>query len=82
MRAFLLSEGLATEADFEAILADVDREILEATDAALAAPKPSVDTADWYVFSPDVDPASSAFETPEQPSGKPDYPWARRVAEE
>jgi 2-oxoisovalerate dehydrogenase E1 component len=72
MRAFLLSEGLATDVDFEAMLADVDREILAATDAALAAPKPPVETAGWYVFSPDVDPTSSAFETPEQPTGKPD----------
>jgi 2-oxoisovalerate dehydrogenase E1 component len=72
MRAFLAGEGLATDADFEAIAADVDREVLEATDAALVAPKPPAETADWYVFSPDVDPTSAAFETPEQPSGKPD----------
>ena len=39
------AEGLATDADLEAILADVDREILEATDTALAAPKPAVETA-------------------------------------
>ena len=45
---------------------------LAATDAALAAPKPAAETAGWYVFSPDVDPTSAAFETPEQPDGKPD----------
>ena len=32
MRQFLLSEGLATEADLQAIAADVDREIAEATE--------------------------------------------------
>ena len=39
---------------------------------ALAAPKPATETADWYVFSPDVDPTSSAFDTTAQTEGKPD----------
>jgi 2-oxoisovalerate dehydrogenase E1 component len=72
MRAFLLDEGLATQADIDAIAADVDREIGDATSAALAAPKPPVETADWYVFSPDVDPTSSDFETPAETAGKAD----------
>lgn len=72
MRAFLIDNGIATDADIEAVGADVDREVLEATDAALAAPKAPPETADWYVYSPDVDPTSSAFETPEEPTGKPD----------
>lgn len=72
MRQFLIGEGLATEADLEAIAADVDREVAAATEAALAAPKPAPETADWYVFSPDVDPTSSAFETTADTEGKPD----------
>jgi 2-oxoisovalerate dehydrogenase E1 component len=72
MRAFLTAEGLATEADLEAIAADVDRKIAEATEQALAAPKPPRETAGWYVYSPDVDPTSSAFDTPADPHGKPD----------
>ncbi len=32
MRTFLIDEGLATQADIDAIAADVDREIAEATD--------------------------------------------------
>ncbi len=72
MKQFLLGEGLLTDADLEAIGADVDREIAEATTAALAAPKPGVETADWYVFSPDVDPTSAAFDTVPQTEGKPD----------
>ncbi len=72
MRAFLEAERLVTRADLDAVAADVDRHILEATDTALAAPKPPVETAGWYVYSPDVDPTSSAFETPEEPVGKPD----------
>jgi 2-oxoisovalerate dehydrogenase E1 component len=72
MRAFLLAEDIAGDADLEAVAADVDREVLAATDAALAAAKPPVETADWYVYSHDVDPTSAAFDTPEQPTGKPD----------
>ncbi len=72
MKQFLLAEGLITEGELEAMAVDVDREVQAATDAALAAPKPSVETADWYVFSPDVDPTSAAFETTASADGKPD----------
>jgi 2-oxoisovalerate dehydrogenase E1 component len=72
MRQFLIAEGLATEADLQAIAADVDREIAESTSAALAAPKPSPETADWYVFSPDVDPTAAAFEAEPRSEGKAD----------
>jgi len=72
MRAFLVAENLATDSDLDDVAKSVDREIAEATDAALKAPKPSIDTADSFVFSPDVDPTSSQFETPAQADGKPD----------
>jgi len=72
MRAFLLAEKLATESDLDDIATSVDREIAEATDAALKAPKPSVDSADSFVFSPDVDPTSAQFATEAQAEGKPD----------
>ena len=72
MRAFLLNEKIATEADIDAIAASVDQEIAESTDKALKAPKPSVDTADAFVFSPTVDPTSAAFETAAQNEGKAD----------
>jgi 2-oxoisovalerate dehydrogenase E1 component len=72
MRAFLLHEQLATEADLEGILQSVDREIAEATELALKAPRPSVDSAASFVFSPTVDPTSSQFLTTALPEGKPD----------
>ena len=50
----------------------MEREINEAALEALQAPQPARDTAARWVYSPDVDPTSSAFETPEQPEGKPD----------
>ena len=72
MRAFLLSEKIATEADLDAVLASVDREIAESTEIALKAPKPTADTAASFVFSPTVDPTSTNFLTSAQPEGKPD----------
>lgn len=72
MRRFLLGEGVITEAELDAMAVDVDREIAAAADAALAAPKPSIETADWYVYSHDVDPTSAAFDTPAESDGKPD----------
>jgi len=50
----------------------VDREINEAADTAVKAEKPARETAGLWVYSPDVDPTSSAFETAIAPEGKPD----------
>jgi len=70
--AFLRAEGLATDDDLAEIAVDVDREINQAADAAVSAPRPTKDTAGLWVYSPDVDPTSPAFETPPRPEGKPD----------
>ncbi len=72
MQHFLKSEGLATEAELAAILKDVELEVNEAADTALAAPKPDPATAMDFVFSPDVDPTSPDFDTEPRPEGKPD----------
>ncbi len=68
----LKSEGLATDADLEEIARDVSREVSEAADAAIKAPKPGKETAGLWVYSPDVDPSTSAFDTEPQVEGKPD----------
>jgi 2-oxoisovalerate dehydrogenase E1 component len=72
MTAFLTSEGLASESDLEAIVKEVEREISDATDRAIQSEKPAADTATLYVYSPDVDPTSEAFDTPAAPEGKPE----------
>lgn len=68
----LLSNRLATEKELAAIAAAIDRELDEAAHEALRAEKPSPDTAELWLYSPDVDPTSSAFDTPARPEGKPD----------
>jgi 2-oxoisovalerate dehydrogenase E1 component len=72
MAAFLTSEGLASDRDLEAIVKDVEREVNEAADRAIRSEKPDPETATLYVYSPDVDPTSDAFNTPAAPEGKPD----------
>jgi 2-oxoisovalerate dehydrogenase E1 component len=69
MRHLLKSEGLATDEELAELAASLDREVNAAAEQALAAPKPDPETASWYVFSPDVDPASAAFATEPQSSG-------------
>ena len=69
---FLQSNGLAGTGELAAILEDVEREIGEAVTEALRAPKPDRETAALWVYSPDVDPTSSTFDTETKPEGKPD----------
>jgi 2-oxoisovalerate dehydrogenase E1 component len=69
---FLRANGLASAADLAALNAEIDRELDAAAQAALKAPKPAKETAADFVYSPDVDPTSAAFETPAAPEGAPD----------
>jgi 2-oxoisovalerate dehydrogenase E1 component len=61
---FLLNEGILEQAELERLHEDVDREVNEAADRALAAPIPEVESITDFVYSPDVDPTSDAFSTP------------------
>ena len=72
MRQFLLSEELVTEEELTEILAGVEREVKVAAEEALRAPHPEPDTAALYVFSPEIDPASSRFSSEPQTQGKGD----------
>jgi len=68
----LKENGFATDEELAAITADVEREVADAALKALAAPKPDKASAGLWVYSPDVDPTSAAFETPAHPEGKPE----------
>jgi 2-oxoisovalerate dehydrogenase E1 component len=72
MATFLVAEGLATESDLEAIVKEVEGEVNAAADAAVKAEKPAPDTATLYVYSPDIDPSSDAFNVAPALEGKPD----------
>ena len=70
--AYLKAHGLVTDGDVAAMAADVDREVNEAALKALAAKRPAKSTVEQWLYSPDVDPTSAAFDTPARPEGKPD----------
>jgi 2-oxoisovalerate dehydrogenase E1 component len=63
MARFLLAEGILSEASLEELKRDVDREVTDAADRALAAELPAPDSAYEFVYSPDVDPTSAEFAT-------------------
>src|SRR3954467_1970406 len=69
---FLGGGRLASEAELHQIVRDVEAEVNAATDQAIASEKPSRETAQRFVYSPDIDPSSSAFASEAALSGKPD----------
>ena len=66
---FLIREGILDQKGIEALESQVDHEIRQATDEALAAEPPSIDSIRVNVYSPDVDPTSAAFEAEPQLHG-------------
>jgi 2-oxoisovalerate dehydrogenase E1 component len=72
LASLLKSRGLTTDAELADIAKDVDREVNEAAEAAVKSEKPAKNTAALWVYSPEVDPTSSDFETPIEAEGKPD----------
>jgi 2-oxoisovalerate dehydrogenase E1 component len=67
---FLLREGILDEKGINELEKKVDEELQVAVDLALAALPPAPETVLQYVYSPDLDPASAAFDT--QPVVGPD----------
>ncbi len=63
----LIADGVATEAEIEAIKRQVEEEIAVAAEMALASPQPKPESALLYVYSPDVDPTSEQFDTEDDP---------------
>ena len=63
--ALLIDEGVIDQDGLQKIKDEIDREVNEAADKALASPQPSKETATDYVYSPDVDPTSKEFDTEE-----------------
>jgi 2-oxoisovalerate dehydrogenase E1 component len=64
---YLLDQGIATQAELDLVVRQVEEEVQVATDSALASPQPATDTVYRYVYSPDVDPTSERFDTEDDP---------------
>ena len=62
---FLMTEAIASSEDLEALRKEVDAEINQAADEAIATPQPAPESALRNVYSPDVDPTSAEFDTEE-----------------
>src|SRR5438045_1249872 len=61
--ALLVQESVASQDDLQSLKDEVDREINEAADAALASLQPAPETATDFIYSPTIDPTSKEFDT-------------------
>jgi 2-oxoisovalerate dehydrogenase E1 component len=60
---FLVRDGILDEKGIDELEKDVNQEIQEASDRAITAALPVPDSYKQFVYSPDLDPASAAFQT-------------------
>src|SRR6185503_17134616 len=63
MQMFLIREGILDEKAINKLEKEVDQQIQEAADQALAAAPPDPESVMKYIYSPDLDPSSTAFDT-------------------
>jgi 2-oxoisovalerate dehydrogenase E1 component len=68
---WLLAEGILDQAALDELKQQVDREVQEASDAAMQAPPPPTGSALKFLYSDRVDPTSSEFETQPHLEGHP-----------
>jgi 2-oxoisovalerate dehydrogenase E1 component len=61
--ALLVEEGFVTQEELQKLKDEVDAAVNEAADIALQSPQPAPETAEKFVYSPDVDPTSAEFDT-------------------
>jgi 2-oxoisovalerate dehydrogenase E1 component len=67
---FLVREGILDERELGELEAEVEREVLDATDRALAADVASVDSVCTQVYSSDMDPTGVRFEAEQVEPGQ------------
>jgi 2-oxoisovalerate dehydrogenase E1 component len=63
MQMFLIREGILDEKGIDKLEKEVEQELQEAVDKALAAPLPDPEGVKHYLYSPNLDPTSAAFDT-------------------
>jgi 2-oxoisovalerate dehydrogenase E1 component len=71
-RSLLIEVGAATADELDAMEAEVQKEVVAAGDEALASPQPAAETAMRNLYSEDVDPTSSDFDTEDSPDYRGD----------
>ncbi|HVH89274.1 MAG TPA: dehydrogenase E1 component subunit alpha/beta [Terriglobales bacterium] len=69
MQLFLLRENILDEEGINRLEKEVDREVQRAADHALAARFPEPGTIKHFIYSPNIDPCSSQFQTQPKSSG-------------
>ena len=69
-RKRLIAADLLTEAELAAVREEVDREIEEAADRAVAAATPQAESALWWVYS-SIDPTAREFDSPPEYGAAP-----------
>jgi 2-oxoisovalerate dehydrogenase E1 component len=70
--ALLVDLRIATPEELDALAAEVEAEVNAASDAALASPQPDPRSAMRHLFSEDVDPTSTDFDTEDAPAVRSD----------
>jgi 2-oxoisovalerate dehydrogenase E1 component len=78
MQMFLIREGILDEKGINKLERRVDDDLQVAVDQALEAAPPTPDTIELYIYSPDLDPRSSALQT--EPVSAPSPADGKKVA--
>ena len=78
LQMLLIREGILDEKGINQLEKQVEDELQEAVDRALEAPFPDPSTIGNFVYSPDLDPTSSAFDT--QPQDAPSASDGKKAA--
>lgn len=68
---WLIEQGILDRSRIQAMIAEIDREVQEATDRALAAPPPASGSTLDYLYSDKVDPTSAQFAAEPSFRGEP-----------
>jgi len=63
MQLFLIRDGILDEKEINKLEKEVDEGLQAAVDRVLAAPLPQPETIKQFLYSPNIDPTSSAFDT-------------------
>jgi 2-oxoisovalerate dehydrogenase E1 component len=80
---YLLREGILDDKGINQLEKEVEAELQVAVDRALEALPPAPETVTNYLYSPDIDPTSSAFDTPpiSEPATEGKKPAAKTMAD-